>query len=258
MDRRGAAGGGSADGALDAVFGDGDVVAVKRPRWRHTLTEVPRGAAGLARLPLAYPRLRRAPRGAGQPVMLLPGLFNSDRSNAALRRYLASLGYAVEGWGLGRNLGQRAIGHDGARLFARIEAMAARHGAPVTLVGISLGGLMARIAAQRMPDLVARVVTISAPFAGPPDATRVWRAYQALSGARIDDPAVRVLVEEAGRPLPVPTTAIWSASDGLVGGAIGRGENCDAIEVRSSHVWAQVNPDVWQAVAKALAGGGAA
>ncbi len=208
----------------------------------------------MVRLAREWRSIAAGPRGRGEPVMVLPGLFNSDRSNVALRRHLMRMGYRVEGWDLGRNLGQRAIRGDGERLFAKIEAMAERHRAPVALVGISLGGLMARIAAQRMPDRVARVVTISSPFAGPPDTTRVWRAYQALSGARIDDPAVRALVEEAGRPLPVPTTAIWSASDGLVGGPICRGEDCHAVEVRSSHVWVQFNPDVLRAVAAALAG----
>lgn len=239
---------------MDAVFGHGDVVALSPPPWRYTLTEVPRGASGLVRLAGEWRALGTLPRGHSEPVMVLPGLFNSDRSNVALRRHLTRLGYRAEGWGLGRNLGQRTIGSDGARLFAAVEAMAGRHGAPVALVGISLGGLMARIAAQRLPGGVARVVTISSPFAGPPDATRVWRAYQALSGARIDDPDVRALVAEAGRPLPVPTTAIWSASDGLVGGPICRGEGCDAVEVRSSHIWVQFNPDVLRAVAMALAG----
>ncbi|PCD04617.1 alpha/beta hydrolase [Sphingomonas spermidinifaciens] len=207
----------------------------------------------MLRLAADWRAMGELPRGRGEPVMVLPGLFNSDRANAVLRRHLRRLGYHVEGWGLGRNLGQRAIGADGERLFDRIEAMAERRGAPVALVGISLGGLMARIAAQRLPGRVARVVTISSPFAGPPDATRVWRAYQALSGARIDDPEVRALVEEAGRPLGVPTTAIWSASDGLVGGPICRGEGCDAVQVRSSHIWVQFNPDVLRAVAMALA-----
>ena len=230
------------------------MVALTPPAWRYTLTEVPRGAAGMLRLARDWPKMANDTRGQGEPVMVLPGLFNSDRSNLALRRHLMRMGYRVEGWGLGRNLGQRAIGADGERLFARIDAMAERHGAPVSLVGISLGGLMARIASQRMPERVARVVTISSPFAGPPNATRVWRAYQALSGARIDDPEVRALVAEAGRPLPVPTTAIWSASDGLVGGPICRGEDCHSVEVRSSHVWVQFNPDVLRAVAAALAG----
>lgn len=238
---------------MDAVFRYGDVVALTRPAWRYTLTEVPRGAAGIARLARDWRALRDLPDGDGRPVMLLPGLFNSDRSNIVLRRHLVRSGYRVEGWGLGRNLGQRAIGADGARLFTAIEAMAARHSAPVALVGISLGGLMARIAAQRMPDRIAQVVTISSPFAGPPDATRVWRAYQALSGARINDPAVRALVEEAQRPLSVPSTAIWSASDGLVGGPICRGKDCNAVQVRSSHIWVQFNPDVLRAVAMALA-----
>ena len=149
---------------MDAVFGDGDVVALTPPAWRYTLTEVPRGAAGVLRLAREWRSMAEGARGRGEPVMVLPGLFNSDRSNVALRRHLMRMGYRVEGWGLGRNLGQRAIGGNGERLFARIETMAQRHGAPVALVGISLGGLMARIAAQRMPERVSRVVTISSPF----------------------------------------------------------------------------------------------
>jgi triacylglycerol lipase len=218
-----------------------------------TLTEVPRGAVGAARLALAWPSLLREPGGDGRPVMLLPGLFNSDASGGALRGYLNAIGHAAEGWGLGRNLGQRAIGADGARLFARIEQLAARHGQPVTLVGISLGGMMARIAATRMPDMVRQVVTISSPFAGPPDATRVWRAYQLLSGASIDDPAVRALVDEAAATPPVPTTAIWSASDGLVSGAICHDPSARSVEVRSSHYLVQMRPEVLIAVAEALA-----
>lgn len=209
----------------------------RAPPIGRMLSEVPRGAAGMMRLPFAWRGLMDAPRGDGRTVMLLPGLFNSDRSNLALRRYLTALGYRVEGWGLGRNLGQRAIGAQGERLFARIAAVAGD--GPVTLVGISLGGIMARIAAHRHPDLVRAVVTISAPFAGPPTATNVWRAYELLSGERVDDPAVAAWGAQAARPLPVPTTAIWSALDGLVGGAICRDADCRSVEVRSSHIWVQ-------------------
>ncbi|TKD53168.1 esterase/lipase family protein [Sphingomonas baiyangensis] len=211
--------------------------------------------APLAPLRLArdWRALGRLPRGDGRAVMLLPGLFNGDRSNLAMAALLRRLGYRVEGWGLGRNLGQRAIGGDGARLFARIDDFAQRAGAPVTLVGVSLGGVMARIAAHRLPGRVRAVVTVSAPFAGPPEATNVWRAYQWLSGARIDDPAVRAWSGEAARPLPVPATAIWSARDGLVGGAICRDADCHAIEVASGHLWVQFDPQVLRAVAAALA-----
>jgi pimeloyl-ACP methyl ester carboxylesterase len=171
-----------------------------------------------------------------------------------MRRYLTALDYRVEGWRLGRNFGQRAIGAQGERLFARIAALA--DDGPVTLVGISLGGIMARIAAHRHPDLVREVVTISAPYAGPPTATNVWRAYELLSGVRVDDPAVAAWGAEAARPLPVRATAIWSRADGLVNGAICHDDACRSIEVRSSHVWVQFNPQVLRAVADTLGGVG--
>lgn len=207
----------------------------------------------MARLPGAWGELMRAPRGDGRPVLLLPGLFNSDRSNLALRRYLIALGYDARGWGLGRNLGQRAIGADGERLFARIADVHGETGQAVTLIGISLGGIMARIAAHRHPDRVRAVVTISAPFAGPPTATNVWRAYELLSGARIDDPAVRALGDQAALAPPVPALAIWSRSDGLVNGAICHDPAHPHAEIASSHIWVQFNPATLREVARGLA-----
>jgi hypothetical protein len=54
-----------------------------------------------------YPLLRRAPRGDGHPVLVLPGLSASDASTWPLRAYLRDLGYAVHGWQLGTNRGPR-------------------------------------------------------------------------------------------------------------------------------------------------------
>lgn len=61
------------------------------------LSEWPRAAWGLGRLAAEWRGLQDAPQGDGRPVLLLPGLFNSDRSNLVLRRYLRGLGYRVEG-----------------------------------------------------------------------------------------------------------------------------------------------------------------
>lgn len=133
--------------------------------------EVPRAAWTVATLLAAWRGLAAGPRGDGRPVLLLPGLVNGDRSNFVLRRYLVRLGYRAEGWGLGRNFGVRAIGPEGERLLARIAALHEETGECVTLVGVSLGGLMARFAAHRVPHLVREVVTISSPFAGPATAT---------------------------------------------------------------------------------------
>ena len=108
------------------------------------LSEGPRAAWGLGRLIREWKTLEDVPPGDGRPVILLPGLTNSDRSNFVMRRYLNRLGYRAEGWDLGRNLGVRAIGPEGERLMERIAAVHAETGEKVTLVGISLGGIMAR------------------------------------------------------------------------------------------------------------------
>jgi pimeloyl-ACP methyl ester carboxylesterase len=213
--------------------------------------------AAVASLLPARSMLAAAPKGDGRPVMLLPGLVNSDRSMALMRRYLNRLGYSAVGWGLGRNLGARAIGAEGERLLAEVAKLHARTGERVTLVGVSLGGIMARFVAHRMPHAVREVITVSSPYAGDPRATRVWRQFQWLTGERIDSIGVTARRAEIARPLPVPATAIWSRSDGLVNGLICRvpdepGLRC--IEVRSGHLGVQVRPEVLRAIADVLGG----
>lgn len=193
--------------------------------------------------------LADVPPGDARSVVVLPGLFNSDRSTFVMRRYLARLGYRAEGWGLGRNFGVRTVGADAARLIARIE----RVGEPVSLVGISLGGILARLVAHSRPDLVRDVVTIASPFAGDGRATNVWRAFELVTGEKLDDPAVGARSRTIAAALPVRSTAIWSASDGLVNGAICHDANGAAIEVNSSHYLVQMRPEVLVALARALA-----
>ncbi|MFS0772182.1 esterase/lipase family protein [Sphingomonas sp. 1P08PE] len=242
---------------MDAVPSDGDAMAVmvRPPSKALWAAEVPRAAWMAATWWRHRGALAAAARGDGRPVLLLPGLFNSDRSNAVLRRYLAGLGYRAEGWGLGRNLGVKTVGLDAGRLIARVEAMA-RDAGPVTLIGVSLGGIMARLVAHERPDLVREVITISSPFAGSGRATNVWRAFEWFTGERLDDPAVIARSQRIAGALPVPATAIWSRSDGLVTGTICRDDACHAIEVRSGHLGVQLRPAVLIAVAGVLAGNG--
>jgi len=214
--------------------------------------ELPRAVWTVASWPRHRKALAAAPRGDGRPVMLLPGLLNSDRSNFVMRRFLQRLGYNAQGWGLGRNLGARTVGADAAILIARLEGLAAASG-PVTLIGISLGGIIARLVAHGRPELVREVITVSSPFAGPGTATNVWRIFQLTTGERLDDPAVMARNASIAKPLPMPTTAIWSRSDGLVAGTICRDENCRSIEIRSSHLGVQVRPDVLLAISRVLA-----
>ena len=161
------------------------------------------------------------------------------------------------GWELGYNLSLRTIGPNGERLRNRIAAVADRTGARVTLIGVSLGGVMARLAAQRWTELVSEVITVSAPFAGSPRATNLWRTYQWLTGEQIDSAEAQAMLAECGAPLPVPATAIWSRSDGFVNGMICHDPadaTCRSIEVDSSHMGVQIKPEVMRAIADVLAG----
>lgn len=233
------------------------VLAVPRaPDLRLLALEVPRAGLTLVRLAQQWSKLLRQARGDGRPVMLLPGLLNTESSNVVMQRYLAELGYAVQGWGLGRNLGTRTIGAEGERLIEAIAAMAEESGEPVTVIGVSLGGIMARWAAHQAPELVREVITVSSPYAGHPRATNVWKLFEWASGERVDDADVQARLAQAAEPLPVPSTAIWSASDGLVAGGICcvPGEpGCRAIEVTSSHLAVSGNPEVLRVIAKTLA-----
>ena len=78
-------------------------------------------------------------------MVVIPGIHASDRSTIGLRRYLAWLGHDVRGWELGRN---RANVEDLDRLIERLDAEVAEDGMPRTLVGWSLGGLIARAVAH--------------------------------------------------------------------------------------------------------------
>ncbi|MBN8809492.1 MAG: alpha/beta hydrolase [Sphingomonas sp.] len=227
----------------------------RAPSKARLAAELPRGAWTLLTLPSHWSRLKQAPRGDGRPVMLIPGLFDNDAAMGLMRRYLTGLGYTVRGWGLGRNIGARATGSDAELLVEQVAAFHDETDEPVTLVGVSLGGIMARLVAHRRPDLVREVVTVSSPFAGDPRATNVWRAFEWLTGEKIDDQSVvarRLTLAE--RP-PVPATAIWSASDGLVNGAICHAEGEPSIEIRASHMGVHIHPQALRAIAETLAGG---
>ena len=157
----------------------------------------------------SLPLLRAAPRGDRHPVMVLPGMAAGDRSTFALRRFLRHKGYAVHGWGQGRNVGSEAIFEP---LMERVMALRREHHEKVSLVGWSLGGVYARELAKIAPREVRCVITLGSPFRGPHKASNVWRFYEFLSGSRIDEGAS----ERFAQTPSVPTTAIYTRTDGIV------------------------------------------
>ena len=230
--------------------------AIKAPPTLLALAELHRAVVELTTLPIAAPILRLAPRGDGHPVLVMPGFTASDVSTGILRRYLASLGYDTHAWELGRNLGPRAIGREGEKLVERLKAIHDATGKKVSLVGWSLGGVMARQLSRQAPETVRQVISLGSPFTGDPRATTVWRLYEYVSGQKMSDKDTQRQLKESRKAPPVPSTAIYSKTDGVVAW-----QNCiepasattDNIEVYGSHCGLGVNPAVLYAVADRLA-----
>jgi pimeloyl-ACP methyl ester carboxylesterase len=186
--------------------------------------------------------------GAGQIVLVVPGFMASDRTTARLRHSLTKAGFAVHGWGLGRNRGTRADTLD--RLDDRITLLGLD--APITLVGWSLGGLIAREYAKFAPHRVAKVVSLGSPFSGNPRANNAWRAYELIAGHKVDAPPIDTVL---GKKPPVPTTAFWSKYDGVVAPASARGEQHESdyqVELDCSHMAFVARPDAIRAIARAI------
>lgn len=175
------------------------------------------GAALWSRFWRSFGRL--GPRGPanGPRLMVIPGFLANDRTTAGLQRAFAAAGYRVAGWGLGLSTGIRPDTLD--RLVAAIEAFG--EGGKVTLVGWSLGGVYAREAAKRRPELIEKVVTLGSPFSGSKRANNVWRLYELVAGHPVDDPPIET--DTAAKP-PVPTLALWSRRDGIISVCAARGE----------------------------------
>jgi pimeloyl-ACP methyl ester carboxylesterase len=223
----------------------------KLPPLRHTLLGA---AAQLVPPPLGMvaDAVKAAPRGDGHPVIVVPSFLRGDGNTAPLRRFLAGCGYAVEGWGLGTNLGPTASALDG--IEALLEAVYRRHGRKVTLIGHSLGGVIARELAKQHPDQVRQLIVLASPIQLP-TASPLEPVYKLLTRwHRIDRSTA---VEAAfNAPPVVPATAIYTKSDGIVAWQSCReveGEYRESIEVRGPHGTMVRNPIAWHIVADRLA-----
>jgi pimeloyl-ACP methyl ester carboxylesterase len=183
-------------------------------------------------------------------VILLPGFATHPVRLRFLARGLSEAGHRVADWGQGFNWGASAARLD--RLEQRVNEIAARHCEPVVLVGWSLGGLFAREIAKRRPHEVAKVVTMGSPFSYNPRANNVWRAYQFVTGHRVDNPPVAV--ELSVKP-PVETVALWSPRDGIVHPRSARGvagERDREVALRCTHMGFAYDPEAIAAVLREL------
>jgi pimeloyl-ACP methyl ester carboxylesterase len=143
-----------------------------------------------------------------------------------------------------------------AQLRERLTEIHQRSGRKVSLVGWSLGGIYARDLALQLPELIRSVITLGSPFAGDITASNARGVYEALSGETLQDVSAEDLSALAGE-LPVPTTSIYSRSDGIVNWRtclVRTSDRAENIEVHlASHIGLGVNAAVLWAVADRLA-----
>ena len=165
--------------------------------------------------------------------MVLPGFTTSDRIMVPLRFYLRSRGHTVSGWDLGVNRGD--VDMNLPRVIAQVERRVADNdGAPIVMVGWSLGGVFAREVARVRPELVEQLVTLASPA----------RSYARAAG----DPS--------SSRITTPILAFFSRRDGVVGwrGVIDElNPNVEMVEVTSSHLGIIFDATVWERLAEQLA-----
>ncbi len=120
--------------------------------------------------------------GQGAPLALLPGLFGSARNLGVVQRRLAAR-YRTLSFDL-RNHG--ASPHAADMRYATmaadvLESLAARGALPATLLGHSMGGKTAMMAALTAPDSVARLLVADvAPVRYPPHFNEIAAAMSAM------------------------------------------------------------------------------
>ncbi len=214
-----------------------------------------------ARTALTWPKLlfgaselARAPQGDGRPILLAPGYLAGDLSMKPLALFLERLGYDARTWGLGRNGGD--VDPLVQTFGARVEAVAEELREPVTLVGWSLGGVVAREAARLFSDSVREVITLGTPIVGGPKYTSVGKFFAWRRGIDLNEFELEVHARNSVG-LRQPLSSIYSKSDGVVDWRASvdtYNAHAQNIEVQSSHFRLGVDPKAWRIIANILAG----
>jgi len=185
--------------------------------------------------------------GSGHTVLIIPPLLTSDAVMWQLHRFLKHCGFRTAGWGQGINWGPtpRAL----AGLRTRLCELSANAREPVSVVGISMGGMMARDLAHDHPKHIRQVITVASPVTFP-TATTIEPLFRLLAPSYSRD----IDVARLGRRPPVPTMALYSSDDGIVDWQSCRADTGDepSYDVGGAHVTICRNPETLRRVALRL------
>lgn len=185
--------------------------------------------------------LKRLPQGDGHPVIVFPGFASSDKATKPLRSLLQDLGYEAYGWGLGMNV---LFGDElENEMIALVREVSEKTGKKVSLIGWSLGGLYAREVAKVCSEQVRCVISMGSPISGKPEHSNAHALFKVFNGEPTDIDYTRYF--QLSEAPPVPTTSIFSHSDGVVaweGSLQKESSTTESIVVPASHLGMGVNP----------------
>src|SRR3954451_16858057 len=221
----------------------------------------------LARL-VADPEFRHpSGRLSERTVMLVPGFMAGDQSLAVMSGWLRRRGARTSYAGIrfNSNCAERAT----TRIERRLAELAEQAESPVTLIGQSRGGELARVVALRNPDIVDTLIMLGSPVLDPLDVRpAVLNAVRSV--ARLGDLGVPGMFShrcadgdccaefraDLAAPLPdsIRAHAIYSRSDGIVSWESCLDPCAEHIEVESSHTGMSVNLRVYRVLAQILDG----
>jgi pimeloyl-ACP methyl ester carboxylesterase len=197
----------------------------------------------------------RTDAGDGHAVVFFPGLGADQRYMSRLKEHCRQLGYVCYDWGRGFNTGPEGdIKRWIAQLAADVEALVGGHSQSVSLIGWSLGGIYAREIAKILTTRVRQVITLGSPIGGIAESTNAAWLYRLLNGTNA--PSDQASCRRLKTPPPVPTSSIYSRTDGVVAWRscqVKAGPRAENIEVRCSHLGLVFHHHVFTLVANRLA-----
>jgi len=201
-------------------------------------------------------RGRGVRHGDGRTVLLVPGFLSGDWSMTVMHRWLQRIGYSPHMSGINFNV--RASEHVLAGLRRRLADIQTIDPSPVTMIGHSRGGLLAKVLAQRRPAVVDQVIALGSPLADQADIAPLTQAAVGVMRT-VNEIGFGLNLRHEGRfaydlrqaPL-VPTTSIYTPSDDVVNFRSCIRPDIPSIAVWGSHNGLVINPEVYRLVGRLL------
>ncbi len=231
--------------------------SIKPPTKLDSALDALRAVKDIARFIGDRNTLKNAPAGDGHTVLVLPGFLTNDHATRFLRQRLRTLGYNAQPWRLGLNLGPTSSRDLDTLLLERIKELYLTSGHRISLIGWSLGGVLAREAARQYPKMIRQVIALASPVGGSMEHTSLWKFYLNTFGRHLNREQLEARMATIRAPLnEVPFTSIYTKNDGIVAWQIAQIDESDIaqnIQIQTSHMGIIFNPNALYIIADRLA-----